>query len=103
MKERGVDFILCPTYVGVASELGTSQYWAYTAIWNILDQPCTVFPTGLHVNSKIDITETEYTPRSDIDEREYKKCRSPLILPWESFEFITMLCANIMCTTCRYS
>lgn len=30
MKERGVDFILSPAYVGVAAELQTAQYWLYT-------------------------------------------------------------------------
>jgi amidase len=76
MKERSVDFILCPTYVGAAAELGTAQYWVYTAIWNILDQPAVVFPTGLQVNPTIDIAETDYKPRSDVDEREFKRCKS---------------------------
>ena len=54
MKERGVDFILAPAYVGVAAELHTAQYWLYTAIWNILDQPCVTFPTGLTADPSID-------------------------------------------------
>lgn len=66
MKDRAVDFILCPTYLGVASELGTSQYWNYTAIWNILDQPCAVFPTGLFQDPKIDKVEANYSPRSEV-------------------------------------
>lgn len=74
MKERGVDFILCPTYVGVAAELGTPQYWSYTAIWNILDQPAVIFPTGLKADPALDPVEAAYTPRSPVDEREYKKC-----------------------------
>lgn len=74
MKERGVDFILCPTYVGVAAELGTPQYWSYTAIWNILDQPAVIFPTGLKADPALDHVEADYTPRSPTDEREYKKC-----------------------------
>ncbi|EXJ81134.1 hypothetical protein A1O3_07422 [Capronia epimyces CBS 606.96] len=73
MKARGVDYILSPTFVGVAPELGTSQYWNYTAIWNILDQPCVVFPTGLVQDPTIDKVEEAYVPRNKQDEREFKK------------------------------
>lgn len=74
MVERDVDFILCPTYVGVAAELGTAQYWPYTAIWNILDQPGVVFPTGSKADPEVDVVEAKYSPRSADEEREYKKC-----------------------------
>ncbi|EXJ77533.1 hypothetical protein A1O3_09760 [Capronia epimyces CBS 606.96] len=74
MKDRCVDFILCPAYIGVAAELATAQYWPYTAIWNILDQPAVAFPTGLKVDAKLDVVEADYKPRSAEDEREYKKC-----------------------------
>lgn len=73
MKARGVDFILSPTYVGVAPELGTSHYWNYTAIWNILDQPTAVFPTGLFQHPEIDKAESSYVPRNAEDEREFAK------------------------------
>jgi amidase len=73
MKERGVDFIISPTYLGVASELGTSQYWNYTAIWNILDQPCVILPTGLFQDPAVDKAETTYKPKNETDEREWKK------------------------------
>jgi Asp-tRNA(Asn)/Glu-tRNA(Gln) amidotransferase A subunit family amidase len=73
MKSHGVDFILCPAYVGVASVLGESQYWNYTAIWNILDQPAAVFPSGLYVDPHLDAVDSSYQPRSAEDEREWKK------------------------------
>ncbi|KAI8670258.1 Amidase [Fusarium keratoplasticum] len=72
MKERGVDVILCPAYVGAAATLGSGQYWLYTAIWNILDQPCVAFPTGLKVDPAIDVVE-DYKPCSQEDDREYRK------------------------------
>lgn len=75
MKDRGVDFILCPAYVGVAAKCGTPQYWHYTTIWNILDQPSITFPTGLHVDPTVDVVDADYKPRSATDEREYKKCK----------------------------
>jgi amidase len=77
MKSRGVDFILSPTYVGVASELSTSQYWNYTAIWNILDQPTVVFPSGLYQDPAIDEKEEGYTPRSEVEKREFEKYADP--------------------------
>lgn len=73
MKSRGVDFILCPAYVGVAPVLGESHYWNYTAIWNILDQPAVVFPSGLNVDPQLDAVDKSYQPRTTVDEREWKK------------------------------
>ncbi|RAH71982.1 amidase [Aspergillus aculeatinus CBS 121060] len=75
MRSRGVDFILCPPYVGVAAVLGESHYWNYTAIWNILDQPAVVFPSGLFVaKDELIDEEKEYVPRANgVDEREWMK------------------------------
>jgi amidase len=73
MKEKGVDFILCPAYIGVATEQGTAQYTLYGSIWNILDHPAVVFPSGLYVDQALDKIETEYKPRNDDDKREYDK------------------------------
>ncbi|RAL13671.1 putative glutamyl-tRNA(Gln) amidotransferase subunit A [Aspergillus homomorphus CBS 101889] len=75
MRSRGVDFILCPAYVGVAAVLGESHYWNYTAIWNILDQPAVVFPSGLFVR-KDELADEgkEYEPRANgVDEQEWAK------------------------------
>lgn len=73
MKERGVDFIISPTHCGVAPALGESQYWNYTAIWNILDQPCVILPTGLSQDLAIDKADPNYKPRNEFDDREWKK------------------------------
>lgn len=72
MKEHGVDFILSPAYVGVAAEPHEARYSAYTAVWNILDMPGVVFPTGLTVDPRLDAIEEGYKPRSTQDEAEYK-------------------------------
>ena len=72
MKQRGVDFILCPTYVGVAGEPNECRYFPYTAVWNILDMPGVVFPTGLKVDQVLDAVEEGYRPRSAQDEAEYR-------------------------------
>jgi hypothetical protein len=72
MKEHGIDFILCPAYVGVAAEPNEARYFSYTAIWNVLDMPGVVFPTGLKVDPQLDVVERGYQPRSPEDEAEYK-------------------------------
>ncbi|KAJ6161303.1 hypothetical protein N7470_004699 [Penicillium chermesinum] len=80
IKSRGVDFIISPAYPGVAAVYGESHYWHYTAIWNLLDLPAVIFPSGLHVDPKLDALNGEdesYKPRNEIDEREWKKYQSP--------------------------
>ena len=76
MKKRGVDVILCPAYTGVGVLQGEARYWNYTAIWNILDQPAVVFPTGLSADKEVDKFDTEYKPLNSTDEREWKACKS---------------------------
>ncbi|KAJ5929614.1 hypothetical protein N7454_006564 [Penicillium verhagenii] len=79
MKSRGVDFILSPAYPGVAAVYGESHYWNYTAIWNVLDLPSVVFPSGLIVDPKLDaLSEKDktYKPRNEADEREWKRYES---------------------------
>lgn len=73
MKDRGVDFILSPAYNGVAAVLGESQYWNYTAIWNLLDQPSVILPTGLFQSPATDRADSAYEPRNDVDAREWAK------------------------------
>lgn len=75
MKSRDVDFILCPVYVGAAAVMGEAQYWNYTAIWNILDYPGVVFPSGLIVDPELDPVDGGYRPRSEVDAREWAKYR----------------------------
>jgi Asp-tRNA(Asn)/Glu-tRNA(Gln) amidotransferase A subunit family amidase len=80
MASRGVDFIISPTYPGVAAVMGESQYWNYTAIWNLVDLPSVVFPSGLTVDPQLDgLGEEEmgYVARSEIEEREWRKYTGP--------------------------
>lgn len=79
MKHRGVDVILCPAYVGAGVLQGGAEYWNYTAIWNVLDQPAAILPSRLKVDKAIDKLEEGYTPRNDYDAKEWKACKSPLI------------------------
>lgn len=74
MKAKGVDVILCPVYPGVGALQHHAYYWGYTSIWNILDQPAVVFPTGMSGDREIDHYDAEYRPLNDQDEREWKAC-----------------------------
>lgn len=74
MKERGVDVILCPSYVGAGVLLGEPRCWRYTAMWNVLDQPCISFPSGIRVDEAVDSLDESHTPRSEEDEWEGSAC-----------------------------
>lgn len=78
MKERGVDVILCPTYLSAGALIGAPKYWGYTSIWNILDQPGLTFPTGLKVDKNVDLADSSYSPRSEMEKTEWQSCMSSL-------------------------
>lgn len=75
MKQKGVDFILCPAYVGAGVLQGGAKYWNYAAVWNVLDQPAAILPSGLRVDKAIDKPEESYQPRNEQDEQEWKACK----------------------------
>lgn len=73
-----VDFIISPTYVGVApvcieDGLAGPYYWGYTSLFNILDLPTLTFPTNLSQDPKIDLKDDTYQPRSELDKIEQDK------------------------------
>lgn len=60
--------------------MGESHYWSYTAIWNVLDFPAAVFPSGSFVDTTLDaLTEIqkEYVPRDEVEEREWMRYTGP--------------------------
>ncbi|ORX39578.1 amidase signature domain-containing protein [Kockovaella imperatae] len=61
-----IDVLLCPPAPGPAPKLGTSKYWGYTSMFNVLDVPAGVFPAGLYVDAS-DVREgrTEFWGASD--------------------------------------
>lgn len=74
MKERGVDFILGPAYVGAGALQGSAKCSHYASIWNILDMPSVVLPSGLRCDKGMDVRDETYSPRSDVDEEEWRAC-----------------------------
>ncbi|KZO91396.1 amidase [Calocera viscosa TUFC12733] len=67
-NKSGCDVVLCPPFPGTANPHDTAKYWAYTAIWNILDYPGIVFPSGLKSKPLIDVLEarTSFLSQADI-------------------------------------
>ncbi|WVQ86005.1 hypothetical protein IAT38_008173 [Cryptococcus sp. DSM 104549] len=49
-----VDVIISPASPGPAGAVGTTKYWSYTSIFNLVDYPAGVFPTGITVDPKVD-------------------------------------------------
>jgi amidase len=70
-NQRGVDFVIAPTYVGVAPKPATVKYWGYTSLWNILDYTCVVFPTGISADKNLDPEDEVYEPRNAYEAYEY--------------------------------
>lgn len=77
LEKEGIDFILSPVYVSVAAKPSTVKYWGYTNLWNILDFPNVVFPTGLEVSLELDGVDTHYEPRNEYESYEYSLYSSP--------------------------
>lgn len=75
MKERGVDFILGPAYVGAGALQGGAKYPHYTAIWDLLDVPSVVLPSGLRCDKEVDVKGETYNPRSDVDKKAGRACK----------------------------
>ncbi|KAF9235627.1 amidase signature domain-containing protein [Melanogaster broomeanus] len=63
-SKQGCDVVLCPPFSGTASRHDTAKYWGYTAIWNLLDYPGAVFPTGLVADPALDPANPSFTPMS---------------------------------------
>lgn len=70
-NERGVDFVIAPTYVGTAPKTSEIKYWGYTSLWNILDATCVTFPTGVFGDKSIDLKDESYKPRNEYEAYEY--------------------------------
>ena len=72
MNDKDIDFILCPTYVGVAGKPETPTHWLYTNLWNFLDMPGVSFPTGLAVDPVLDTKNKSFQYRTKKEESEHE-------------------------------
>ena len=68
-----LDVILSPTGPAPAQPVGTTKYWAYTSMWNLMDWPAAVFPTGLFVGEE-DVEEYPQ-PKNEHEKHLYETCK----------------------------
>jgi Asp-tRNA(Asn)/Glu-tRNA(Gln) amidotransferase A subunit family amidase len=61
-RAQNIDVLLSPAFPAVAPRHDTARYWGYTALWNLVDYPGAVFPTGLVVDTALDPTEAGASP-----------------------------------------
>ncbi len=83
-RASGIDVLLCPPFPGPACPHDTARYWGYTAVYNILDYPGIVFPSGLKADASVDVK----TPRTDFiadaensDEYNHRICGFAKVMP----------------------
>jgi hypothetical protein len=76
-NSHNLDVILCPTGPAPAQPLGTTKYWSYTSMFNLLDWPAAVIPTGLSVDES-DI-EQYPSPENDDERHLSMTCEYALI------------------------
>lgn len=70
--KNNVNILISPTYVGVApvtilDGVAGPFYWGYTSLFNLLDLPTLVAPTGLKQDPEVDVKDSSYEPRSSIE------------------------------------
>ncbi|KAH9949167.1 amidase signature domain-containing protein [Amylocystis lapponica] len=63
----GIDVLLCAPFPGTANPHDTAKYWGYTAIFNLVDYPGFVFPTGLRADPAVDVPTEPFAPMSPAD------------------------------------
>jgi amidase len=73
--QSGVDVVISAVQPGVATAHGTAKYWSYTSLWNLLDYPALVFPTGLFVDKDIEIVDPSIAFFGELDEEVAGLCK----------------------------
>jgi amidase len=63
--QQEVDFIISPVGPSAAPRHETARYWGYTAVFNLLDWPAYVFPTGETVSKELHPKDESYEPRDN--------------------------------------
>lgn len=79
MRRRGVDVILYPAYPGAGALQGGPRYWNYTAVWNLLDQPALVMPSGIVCDRERDEVDGDFEAWDADDAREWESCGFPAL------------------------
>lgn len=77
-NEAEVDVVLAPVSPSTAPVLGTSMYWGYTAIWNLLQYPSVAFPASSFIDGwkTANLESEKYVPRTETEKSIYKNYSS---------------------------
>ncbi|KAJ7457356.1 amidase signature domain-containing protein [Mycena latifolia] len=78
-NSQNVDVVLCPVGPGPAPPLGTAKYWGYTNVWNFVDYPAAVFPTGLYADPVLDVKDAATRAWMSQADMENSECYEPTI------------------------
>ncbi|ODQ56293.1 putative amidase [Saitoella complicata NRRL Y-17804] len=72
-QSHHIDCLLSPVGPSTAPRLGTSKYWGYTSIWNLLDYPSATFPIhSISCDPRFDSATWEYMPVNEEDRRHWE-------------------------------
>jgi hypothetical protein len=75
-RSHNIDVVLSPYGPCPAPPLGTARYWSYTSIFNLVDYPAAVFPTGVKVEGGDVEAPRRY--RNSADEENARNCECVL-------------------------
>lgn len=77
-RSLSLDVILLPAGPAPAQLHGTTKYWSYTSLFNLIDWPAAVFPTGLFVDPVVDLQgdELRESARNEDERHLYETCKS---------------------------
>lgn len=66
---RSLDAIIAPVTAQVAAKHETLAYIGYTAVWNLLDRPCVVFPVLNALDTELDPIDGAFKAYNEEDQR----------------------------------
>jgi len=69
---RPVDAIISPMAPYVAPPHGYNKSAQYTMVWNGLDYPALIIPTGSHVDESVDVKVSPHQFHNDLDKANYE-------------------------------
>ncbi|KAJ0137466.1 Deoxyribonuclease Tat-D [Fusarium oxysporum f. sp. albedinis] len=75
-RRADVDVIVSPVTPSTAPPLGTSRYWGYSAIWNLLQYTAVAIPAAALVgegNDAQDLAKEVYEPKNETEAQIYRQ------------------------------
>ncbi|CAG7962777.1 unnamed protein product [Penicillium olsonii] len=68
-NEAGIDVLLAPVTPSTAPPLGATPYWAYTAVWNLLQYPAIAVPGASYIGDwdRRSLSGMNYRPKTELE------------------------------------